>query len=395
MTQMLPAKGERILSLDLMRGYFLLVILLDHLFRFPSVFEFFTGRGQLWVSAAEGFFIISGLLIGYLYGPKMATAFKHILLKIWKRAAKLYFCSIGLTILFTVWGHFLPGNAIKSGIWTGGGSGELVWKILTLQYVYGWADFVAYYVVFLLFAPLALWLITKTGGWAVIAISLMIWVVRGESFYRAWQVLFMSGLVAGYYLPRFEKWFAELEHRRRTGIRIALTRTTLFTIVLSVLFVFGVGYEDTGAGFLVKVFPQAAGILTILEHFDDQLRPWFDKNTLALGRLALAWLWFTTLYVLIRPYEKIIDRLSVGLFRTLGQHSLLVYGLEAVVLFPINVIVPGPYGFIGNTLVGASATTAVYLIVVSYKPLLRFFRPLNFATLLFRPLSPEPAGTLD
>jgi len=60
----------RIQELDLLRGYFIAVILIDHIQRWPSFYTYLTGQGRLWVSAAEGFFIISGLLIGYLRGYK-------------------------------------------------------------------------------------------------------------------------------------------------------------------------------------------------------------------------------------------------------------------------------------------------------------------------------------
>ena len=60
-----PAR-ERILALDILRGYFILIIASVHLHYYPSLFGSFDGRGQLWVSEAEGFFFISGLLIGII-----------------------------------------------------------------------------------------------------------------------------------------------------------------------------------------------------------------------------------------------------------------------------------------------------------------------------------------
>ena len=83
---------DRILALDLLRGYLLCVITIDHLFRFPGLFDLFTGRGQLWVSAAEGFFLISGILVGKIYGSKIAYNLRGETKKLWGRAGKLYLC---------------------------------------------------------------------------------------------------------------------------------------------------------------------------------------------------------------------------------------------------------------------------------------------------------------
>ena len=47
-----------------MRGWFLVIIILDHLTYFPNGLTFLTGDSRLAVSAAEGFFIISGLVLG-------------------------------------------------------------------------------------------------------------------------------------------------------------------------------------------------------------------------------------------------------------------------------------------------------------------------------------------
>src|SRR5262245_56218398 len=58
-----PTPRQRDRALDLLRGYLLCVILVDHIHWFPSLFEPLTGCGQLWASAAEGFLLISGFLV--------------------------------------------------------------------------------------------------------------------------------------------------------------------------------------------------------------------------------------------------------------------------------------------------------------------------------------------
>lgn len=68
-------KRPRILALDLLRGAFLVAIIVDHLHWGPSWFRLLSGGGKMFTSPAEGFFAISGILVGYIYGPRMVKSF--------------------------------------------------------------------------------------------------------------------------------------------------------------------------------------------------------------------------------------------------------------------------------------------------------------------------------
>src|SRR3954468_12253264 len=94
-------KKDRIVSFDILRGYFLIVILINHIELYPSGFDLFTGRGRLLVSAAEGFFFMFGLLVGMVYKRRLALGMRFIFQKMWKRALQLYIGSVTLTLLFT------------------------------------------------------------------------------------------------------------------------------------------------------------------------------------------------------------------------------------------------------------------------------------------------------
>jgi hypothetical protein len=321
--------SKRILALDLLRGYFLCVIAIDHLYRFPSLLDAFTGQGHLWVSAAEGFFLISGLLVGLLHQSSQ---------KIWRRAAKLYLWSIGLTLLFTWWGGLFDSHTVKSGIWLGGSPESLILNLVSLKYVYGWADFLPYYVIFLAFSPLALLALKQGKAWLVLLLSGLFWLVRGSNFYWAWQVLFFTGLVAGWYFNKLNYVLNKY--------KIYILLLALFTIILSAYYVF-------------------KRQLTL---------PLFDKTTLAPGRLVLSWLWFSAFYVLFRRFESIINRLTGGFLLLLGQNSLFVYGLQAVILFPLNSWLPSAPHFWWNTIYASGVILSLYLITAvksrtpSFKP---------------------------
>ena len=133
--------NPRLLALDLLRGYFMFVIIVNHIGRFPSFYDLFTARGELWVSAAEGFFLISGILIGYVYGPKFLNNMKAVSKKLWLRAGKLYLWSVFFTLFFTFIGLITglpPGT--KPGLLETNFL-NLIYQTLTFRYIYGWADF--------------------------------------------------------------------------------------------------------------------------------------------------------------------------------------------------------------------------------------------------------------
>src|SRR3982750_3905966 len=92
-------KSQRILAFDLLRGFFLVVIMIDHIELYYNGWDILTGKGRLWVSAAEGFFFISGLLIGMMYKRRLPLGMKFIFKKMWTRAIQLYIVGVGLTFL--------------------------------------------------------------------------------------------------------------------------------------------------------------------------------------------------------------------------------------------------------------------------------------------------------
>lgn len=356
---------ERILTLDLLRGYFLLVIIIDHLFRFPSLFELFTGRGQLWVSAAEGFFIISGLLVGYIYKTKIVTNPRGVFIKVWKRAGKLYLLSVGLTTLFTLWGWILNSPGVKLGIWPFGESfGLMVFKTVTLQYVYGWADFLPFYAVFMVFAPLCLWLIAKKNALAVLVISGIIWVCRGNNFYLAWQTLFVAGIVVGFYFSRLDNFFISLRRPVKKLLSVTLFGSAVITLMISTFFVFGIWTIFRASW--VSLLPEGiVNFLTAAKDFYYPIQtPWFDKVTLPPIRLVLSGLWFTSLLVLFRRQERFLVNLLGGLLLKFGQNSLLVYVVHGFLLFPSFIFLPGNTGFFGNTFIDIAVIGVVYGIVI-------------------------------
>lgn len=362
----LKEKRERILALDLLRGTFLIVIFINHIAWSPTLFDFITGRSHLFASAAEGFFAISGILVGYIYGPRILQKTKSTVQQLIRRAGWLYLLSISFTALYTIITLFLPPETVRSqylhaDIW------QFLYQTLTLQFTYGWADFLSRYAVLMAFAPLAIWLIARGRAWLVAALSVVVWVLwRDSAFshFTAWQIVFFIGMIIGYYLPVIEAWFtthlSQSKRRVLTGSIITLSLTTfIINVILAVLFPILAGeFKPLFSAASYQALLQAIDLRTLA---DTSL---FNRETLEIGRLLIGTLWFSALYLLYRRYEHAIDRFTRGSLQLLGQNSLYVYGLQSFILFMMDIFLDPPESasFLLKTLIAANAVYLVYIL---------------------------------
>lgn len=336
-----------------MRGYFLFVILMDHLGFYPNGFDLITGRGSLYVSTAEGFFVTSGLVLGIVRGRKLLSQpFSHAARLLWKRAAQLYVTSIVLTLFFTLIGQFFLSNpGLKYGIFTDWTQwGNLLWQTITLQYTYGWADFLRYYALFMFAAPGALWLLRKGKWYLLVLISAFLWslypfVTKGSPLAQplSWQFIFFAGFIVGFYWePLLAKW-RRLPLRHRRVISWLTIGAFLSTAAVSFVLVLGAQRSD------------AIGAITAPIH--NIVGGYFDKDRLSIARILLGTVWFWGLFALVRRFESRIIKYLGPFLLGFGTHSLYIYTISAFVIFFAHLIVPYP-GF-GNDFLNFLASIVV------------------------------------
>lgn len=359
---------ERIRAFDLMRGFFLIVILLDHLAYYPSGLDIFTGRGLLYISTAEGFFAISGLVLGIVRGRKLLkkplrTAAKLLL----KRSVQLYIESIILTLLFTIaaW-LFYHNPEIKYGaaapdtpFW------QVVWQTITLQYTYGWADFLRYYALFLAGAPFALWLLRRGKWYIVTIINIALWwyytqTPGGETWLPfSWQLVFYSGFIVGFYWPALTRWWRRTLHawQRRA---IARTITALFLL----------GFT---ANFLLMLNANYWHVEPFAAWHNQYNMEYFDKDRLPIPRLAFGVICFWGLFALVRRYEKIIAKYLDWLLMPLGTNSLYVYTIEAFIVYFAHLFILPPQPFIAAAPWFINLTLSIAAIMLVWTAVRRKF----------------------
>lgn len=328
--------SSRIFAFDILRGYFLCVILLNHLHYYPSGLDFFTGRSILYVSTAEGFFLVSGIVLGIVRGLKLLNQSFLVGAKLlWKRALQLYITSIALTLLFTIAGQaFIDNPGLKWGIYADTHQWwPLIWDTITLRYTYGWVDFLRLYALFFFFAPLALWLLRKGYWYIILLVSVTVWALYpyvdpSSPFAQplSWQLVFFAGFTIGFYWQKILAAWRSLSLQVRKTIGWSFVSIFIITAIISFILVFG--HEFGG---------QLGATLDSIHHVVEQ---GYNKNRLPLPRLLLGTIWFWGLFFLVRRFETVLIRYTGWLLLRFGENSLYVYTISAFVVFFIHLILP-------------------------------------------------------
>lgn len=358
---------SRIIALDILRGYFILVIASVHLHYYPSLLGAFDGRGQLWVSEAEGFFFISGTVLGLIrHRDLVRNGWRVAANKLWLRARKLYIAAMILGAVYITWGVIMQSVGIagaKPGLptwplW------QTVLSLLTLRYTYGWADFLVYYVAFILVAPAALWLMARRLTWVVIAVTTAVWVWRWTGSHGAldpfiqWQMYFFMGLTLGYHWSTVTGWFGRLSQTTLKWLRRgAYIAAALIYIVSSLLTFVPEWFQNRDV--------PAGRLGSIIQHIIDISGNYVYSRLLVDGRIGLlrplVWLViFAALFSLVRRYEDQILRALGWLLVPFGSNSLYVYIVESFLLFTVPFFT-GQSNFWINSLIEVAIVTIVWL----------------------------------
>ena len=168
----ITAQG-RDLRIDLLRGFFVLAMIVDHV-RGASPLYLLTGGNRFFVSAAEGFILLSGLMAGLIYRRVVAhDGIVAAVRKVWARALTLYLLTVGITLVL------LPISEVAGLPWAQGVNLShplaLVVSVLTLHRTYYLADVLLLYTLLFAVMPAALFLMADGKTWLLVGISWLVW----------------------------------------------------------------------------------------------------------------------------------------------------------------------------------------------------------------------------
>jgi hypothetical protein len=364
-------KSSRVVTFDLMRGYFLIAIILDHLYFFPNGLDWWSARGDLFVTTAEGFFLISGLVLGIVRGSKLIDKpFKDVTKLLFQRSLQLYLTTITLVILFTIlgWTLFMNYPGLKYGIMQPINIPDLLWQSISLQYFYGWADYLRLYAVFIFVSPLAMWLLRRGLWYILIILNVVIWLtfptdpnipdhIQESLQLVSWQLIFFGGMTLGFYWNQLTTWWLKLSSSLRTSIQWIVITYALFALITNIAITFGHKYFPS----LVSFFPQDLGYRLYID--------FFDKERLPLPRLLLFALWFSAAFIMFTKFERPIVKFTGWLLLPFGTNSLYVYTVHAFLLFFVHLYFTE--GSLVYNFIIAISIIAIIRIMIQYKILMK------------------------
>jgi len=235
--------NRRDLRVDLLRGFCIFAMVVDH-FGGDSWLYAITGGNRFYVSAAEGFIFISGFIMGQAYRAKRdRSGLPASMADALKRARTLYLATVAMTLIFSALYLFTDIT-----LWTGRDFGlgidswqEIVVAALTLHYTYHGTDILAMYTILVMVARLILLMLSIGEWWLVLILSWLLWLAyqvypeeaavpwyirHGENFpIAAWQVLFVTGHVLGFYRGALSAWLQRFRRLRVALVAIGLAVT--------------------------------------------------------------------------------------------------------------------------------------------------------------------------
>ena len=306
-----------------------------------------TGKALLWVTAAEGFVGISGLLVGYVRGYKnLSLPFRDVSMKLLRRAGLLYIWSIVASIAYVaiVWNVQIEGGTPSTPMIVGDW-GDFLLQLITLQYTWVWVHFLTLYALFLAASPIAIWLFRRRMAWAVAVISFVLlglgWATKNEAL--QWQFLFFIPSIAGFYLQSILNWWKQLTDRKRTAISASTITLTFTTIVLSVIFTYYAQPFQQSADYVNKIL--------------------FAKDSISILRAMIAFLWFTGFIFAFSLLRTFISKAFNWLLIPMGTYSLTAYILHGVALCIISYLTIVSENIWINTILGVIAVILIWGLI--------------------------------
>lgn len=358
---------RRITELDILRGWLLVMIIVNHLALFPGGYDFLTGRDRLWVSAAEGFFLLSGLLFGFIRGRKeIARPIIEVAQKILRRAFILYTALVGSAILLTLIAKSAGFGEVEACATAAKSWSDAVTSIVTLRHFCGFTDFLVYYSLYLLVAPVALALLRRGCWWMLLIISLLVWYYSAENILLGWQLLFFGGAVTGFYLPELATFWVQrsVVFRRRLECLVVIL-ASLFLLVSA----FVVYHRE-----LSESVPSLLQLLRIspdwLQAIDQSISSqYFGKWALPLPRLIASLLVTLAAVIVLSWLKDFSQTVPARFLYQLGSASLYVYIVHAFTVYAVWTMYRG-----GDALINFLVVTVTLLAIwhlVRYRILFR------------------------
>ena len=309
--------GKRDLRLDFLRGFAVVAMVVDHIGGARSWLYVMTGGGLFFVSVAEVFVFISGLLMGSIYAALIARhGLGTVLMKCLQRSGRLYLLTLTLTLL-------LAALSRQWGLWEVPVPwSDFILSVVTLHRTFPLTDIPLLYTLLVLAAVPVFILLTHgytsivlAGSWGLWALwhlapqhAQFPWAIADNEIFSfsAWQVLFITALVIGYHRQRLEQYV----------IRLSLP---------VVLMISGACVASAIALYTFNLLPRLTDNAVLVYQL-------FSKADLGPGRLLVFASFLIFGFTLLTVAWVPISRALNWLMLPLGQNALTAYTLHLFVV---------------------------------------------------------------
>jgi hypothetical protein len=371
------AIDKRDLRLDFMRGLIMVYVIVVHL-EFASLFSLLAWERLGIVSSAEGFVMLSGLVVGLVYGNYAQTiGLPKTAKRLWQRAFKLYRVNLFIILSIPLLGllpfidtfevtnwwvpnvrsqayYLYPADSAPYWVW--------LWKAATIQIGPHQFQIIGLYVILIGLAPLAILAIMRgylswllLFSWSAYIFNLFYDVrvipARFESGFPllSWQLLFFNSLVVGYYREQVLGWLVA-ESNQWMGRLAALLCMGFILLSFST------------PNKLFWPWSSFSLIPTDIYYYMRDL--WFDKTLLSPGRLLNNLALFITMYILLSRYWRVFNQALGWLLIPLGQSSLYIFIVHVyMILLVSNLPIPVLDSFWWGTLAHGTVILLIWLMV--------------------------------
>ena len=338
--------STRDVRIDWLRGFAMVCVIIDHSKR-TSFLSWFSYQRFWVVTAAEVFVVLSGIVLGTVYGARLLRYGPlSVTRRLLRRASILYLAFIGVTISIlglaaagvdvsavTTWdpvaiNWFLDPRTMTAHNWV---------DLLTLRYG-PWAfEIIALYVWLVIVAVPCMLALHRLGWRPLLAVSwgVYLWyriapqqVTPGEfetTFpILAWQLLFVHGIVIGYHRDRIGAMVGRIP--RLVPIAVGCAATAFMGFALS-------NPSALGPAWLHWRLVSPESFTAAYEHY-------FSLSDLGVGRLVNLAVALPAVYVLLArrrvqlalgPVQSLLGTLGRS---SLGAFVLHVYGLLVLAHVP-------------------------------------------------------------
>lgn len=377
--------STRDLRLDFMRGFVIPLLIVSH-FDYFSLFMYIGWERIGVVSTAEAFVILAGIVVGMVYGKKLKRdGFDACLSSLLSRSAQLYRVNVFIILVIgllryvpllnttAVTSFHDPYRNIDYPLYPALTEGffPMLSKALLLRCGPHQFQVIGLYVVlFALVTPLVFLMLEKKQTKLLLGISwVLYWVnfgtpeaqvataeirLTGAQFEYAfplivWQLIYIHGIVAGYYKQELLAFFNGTHGKRLVYASIVLS-------LMFIIFTLNHPVDEFAEWSKLSFIPP--------ETFNNLYFNYFQKYKLGPGRILNITVLLISIYALLTRFWTPFNRAFGWLLIPLGQASLYVFFVHIFILLLVsNTPLPNYHNFWINTGIHIVVFALIWIMV--------------------------------